>query len=151
MDPLRDAMYLRWEKRNCWVVTDYHDNVLAHLTTNGARELAESFFRELPNPFNSQLLYLGNIKALRRAKIRPKKKKVKVKTKTRPKKKKVTAPRRVAFMMRWVPDGGAHGSWEVSDQGGNVMHFIDRTMANAMLRKLGLNYHESRKKENIKL
>jgi len=138
MDPLRDAMYLRWEKRNCWIVTDYHDAVLAHLTTNGARELADSFYKELPKPFNSGLLYLGNTKALRRAKIRPKKKKV-------------TAPRRVAFMMRWVPDGGAHGSWEVSDQGGNVMHFIDRTMANAKLRALGLDYHESRKKESIKL
>jgi len=92
MDPLRDAMYLRWEKRNRWIVTDYHDAVLAHLTTKGARGLAESFAKELPKPFNSELLYLGNTKALRRAKIRPKKKKAT--------KKKVYAPRRAEWLCK---------------------------------------------------
>jgi len=67
-------MFLRYEKRNCWIVEDYQSLVLAHLTTKGARGLAESFYKELPKPFNSRsLLYLNNNAALKRAKIRSKK------------------------------------------------------------------------------
>jgi hypothetical protein len=50
MDPLQDAMFLRYEKHNRWIVEDYQSLVLAHLTTKGAWGLAESFYKELPKP-----------------------------------------------------------------------------------------------------
>jgi hypothetical protein len=121
MDPLREAMYLRWESRNRWAVTDYHSELLAHLTTNGARELALTFGKDLPKPYDSELLYLQNTKALKRAKVKSKKK-----------------IKREAVTLRWIPHFGSNGTWEVCDAEGHLMHYVDKSLAMAHIKEAGL-------------